>query len=103
MTILDELKRHTVVVADTGDMESRRRYRPQDATRNPSLITAASKMPEYAPLVDGALKSVKAELGSDAKEQVVIAHAIDVLSVEFGRRILDIVPGRVSIEVDARL
>jgi transaldolase len=102
MNLLDGLKRHTLVVADTGDMESMRRYRPQDATTNPSLITAAAKMKEYAPIVDGALKAVKSELGGGDKPET-IAHAIDVLCVEFGRRILEIVPGRVSTEVDARL
>jgi transaldolase len=103
MSLLDELKRYTLVVADTGDMESMRKYRPQDATTNPSLIAAAAKMPEYADIVDGTLRLVKSELGASAKEDVAIAHAIDVLGVEFGRRILEIVPGRVSTEVDARL
>jgi len=103
MNLLDELKRYTKVVADTGDMESMRRYRPLDATTNPSLITAAAKMPEYASIVDGTLKLVRSDLGKDAKEDALVHEAIDVLSVEFGRRILDIVPGRVSTEVDARL
>jgi transaldolase len=103
MNLLDELKRHTLVVADTGDMESMRAYRPQDATTNPSLIAAAAKMPEYAAIVDGTLRTVKADLGANAKEDVAVAHAIDVLGVEFGRKILEIVPGRVSTEVDARL
>jgi transaldolase len=103
MNLLDELKRHTVVVADTGDMESMRRYRPQDATTNPSLIASAAKMQEYGPIVDGTLKAVRKELGNDAKDEDAVAHAIDVLSVEFGKKILDIVPGRVSTEVDARL
>lgn len=101
MTLLDELKRYTVVVADTGDIESMRRYKPQDATTNPSLIANAAKMTEYASIVDGALKTAKE--GDHADDKARIAHAIDVLSVEFGRRILDIVPGRVSTEVDARL
>ena len=103
MNLLDELKRYTKVVADTGDMESMRRYRPLDATTNPSLLTAAAKMEEYAPIVDATLKLVRSELGADAKEDALVHEAIDVLSVEFGRRILDIVPGRVSTEVDARL
>ncbi len=103
MTLLDELKRHTLVVADTGDIESIGRYKPQDATTNPSLITAAAKMPEYSDILTSTLRSVKEELGAGAAKPAIIGHAIDVLSVEFGRRILDIVPGRVSTEVDARL
>ncbi len=103
MNLLDELKRHTKVVADTGDMESMRRYRPLDATTNPSLLTAAAKMEEYAAIVDGTLKLVQGELGAGAKDEAIVAESIDVLSVEFGRRILEIVPGRVSTEVDARL
>jgi len=101
MTLLDDLKRITTVVADTGDMESMRQYKPQDATTNPSLIANAAKMPEYAAIVDGVLKSAKERAKTSEKE--TIAHAIDELAVEFGRRILEIVPGRVSTEVDARL
>jgi len=100
MSQLDALKRHTLVVADTGDFESMRRYRPQDATTNPSLILAASQMPEYAPLVDRALSGAKAAGSSSAS---TIAEALDRLSVAFGLEILKIVPGRVSTEVDARL
>ncbi|MFO0615544.1 MAG: transaldolase [Polyangiaceae bacterium] len=100
-TLLDELKRYTVVVADTGDIESMRRYKPQDATTNPSLLANAAKMPEYASIVDGALELAKKV--DHANDGARIAHAIDILSVEFGKRILDIVPGRVSTEVDARL
>jgi len=102
MSLLDELKRHTLVVADTGDIQSIEQYKPQDATTNPSLLAAAAKMEAYAEIVDGALKEAKRELSS-ASEKDVIAHAIDELSVEFGKRILKIVPGRVSTEVDARL
>jgi transaldolase len=102
MTLLDELKRHTLVVADTGDFESMRKYKPQDATTNPSLILAAAQMPEYAQLVDGALADARAAApGADRK--AVVADAIDRLSVAFGQEILGIVPGRVSTEVDARL
>jgi transaldolase len=103
MSLLDDLKRFTLVVSDTGDIESIARYKPQDATTNPSLITAAAKMPVYKEIVSGTVKAVKEELGASATKEQVVSHAIDVLSVEFGRRILDIVPGRVSTEVDARL
>ncbi len=102
MTLLDELKRHTLVVADTGDFESMRRYRPQDATTNPSLILAAAQMPEYAAVVDRALDGAKTAVGSSDKKAIV-DEAIDRLAVAFGTEILSIVPGRVSTEVDARL
>lgn len=102
MTLLDELKRHTLVVADTGDFESMRRYRPQDATTNPSLILAAAQMPEYAAVVDEAVSDARAAAGA-AGADAVVAEAIDHLAVAFGTEILGIVPGRVSTEVDARL
>jgi transaldolase len=103
MSLLDELKRHTLIVADTGDILSIEQFRPRDATTNPSLIAAAATMPAYTDLVDGALKEAKADLGANATQKEIVAQAIDQLSIEFGRRILDIVPGRVSTEVDARL
>lgn len=103
MSLLDQLKQHTLVVADTGDILSIEQFKPQDATTNPSLITAAAQMPAYSEIVSGALVAARGDLGSSATEAEIIAHAIDRLSVEFGRRILDIVPGRVSTEVDARL
>lgn len=102
MTLLDELKRHTLVVADTGDFESMRRYRPQDATTNPSLILAAAQMPGYAELVDRALRDARAKAPS-ADPKAIVDDAIDHLAVAFGTEILGIVPGRVSTEVDARL
>jgi transaldolase len=101
-TILEQLKTHTVVVADTGDFQSIKKFRPRDATTNPSLIAAAAKMPEYAAVVDEALKWAKKEApGKSADEQIKLA--VDRLAVEFGMRILEVVPGRVSTEVDARL
>jgi transaldolase len=101
-TFLEQLKAHTVVVADTGDFQSIKKFRPRDATTNPSLIAAAAKMPEYASVVDDALKFAKKEAaGKSADEQIKLA--VDRLAVEFGMRILEIVPGRVSTEVDARL
>ncbi len=102
-TLLDQLKSMTVVVADTGDIHSIEKFRPRDATTNPSLITAAAQMPEYASIVDEALLWAKREAGPGASKDDVVKRAIDRLSVEFGLRILKIVPGRVSTEVDARL
>ena len=101
MSLLDQLKSMTVVVADTGDIRSIERFRPRDATTNPSLITAAAQMPEYADIVDGALRWARQQGGSDDK--AVVGIALDRLAVEFGRKILGIVDGRVSTEVDARL
>ena len=102
-TLLDQLKSMTVVVADTGDINSIRKFTPRDATTNPSLITAAAGMPEYAEVVDGALRWAAKQAGSGAPDSKVVGFAIDRLAVEFGLRILQIVPGRVSTEVDARL
>ncbi|KFA81007.1 hypothetical protein S40288_00760 [Stachybotrys chartarum IBT 40288] len=97
---LDMLKATgTVVVSDSGDFASIAKYKPQDATTNPSLILAASKKPEYAKLIDNAIAYGK-EQGSDLDSQV--DHALDRLLVEFGKEILKIIPGKVSTEVDAR-
>lgn len=101
-TFLDQLKHHTVVVADTGDFQSIQKFKPRDATTNPSLIAAAAKMPEYQSVVDEALRWAKKEAADkSADEQIKLA--VDRLAVEFGMRILQVVPGRVSTEVDARL
>jgi transaldolase len=100
-SLLEQLKTMTVVVADTGDMNSMKQYKPRDSTTNPSLIAAAAAMPEYKELVDHALLYGKEQAKGDAKGAVKVA--IDRLSVEFGLQILKIVPGRVSTEVDARL
>ena len=102
-SLLDQLSEMTVVVADTGDIQSIRKFRPRDATTNPSLITAAAQMPEYAPIVDEALLWSRREAGPNASKEDVVKRAVDRLAVEFGLRILAIVPGRVSTEVDARL
>jgi len=102
-SLLDQLSEMTVVVCDTGDIQSIRRFTPRDATTNPSLITAAAQMPEYAPIVDEALLWSRGEAGKNATNEEVVKRAIDRLAVEFGLRILAIVPGRVSTEVDARL
>jgi transaldolase len=99
---LDQLKSMTVVVSDTGDINSIEKFKPRDATTNPSLIAAAAAMPAYAKLVDDALVWSRKETKGGGTEDVV-KRAIDRLSVEFGLKILQIVPGRVSTEVDARL
>lgn len=101
--LLERLKTYTVVVADTGDINSIEKFRPRDATTNPSLITAAAQMPEYADLLDGALEWARKEAGQGADPSAIARAAIDRLAVDFGLRILKIVPGRVSTEVDARL
>src|ERR1700761_1658314 len=93
----------TVVVADTGDMEAMEEFRPQDATTNPSLITAASQMPQYQQIVDDVLQEARKELGDKSDEKDVANLAFKRLAVAFGKKILNIVPGRVSTEVDARL
>ncbi|HXN82388.1 MAG TPA: transaldolase [Myxococcales bacterium] len=101
--LLEQLKKATVVVADTGDLNSIRKFTPRDATTNPSLITAAAQQPEYAPVVDGALEWARRQAGRAAAPARIVELAVDRLAVEFGLRILQIVPGRVSTEVDARL
>ncbi len=100
MNQLDQLKQHTVVVADTGDFEAMRAYKPQDATTNPSLILAASQKPEYKHLVDKAVTDLKK---STLSGPALVEAIMDRILVNFGHEILKIVPGRVSNEVDARL
>ena len=100
MTQLDSLKKVTTVVADTGDLESMRKYKPQDATTNPSLLLKASAMPQYKPLVDEALRYAASQSGD---KQAQTSAFMDKLAVNFGCEILKIVPGRVSTEVDAPL
>jgi transaldolase len=102
-SVLDQLKSMTVVVADTGDIHSIRKFAPRDSTTNPSLIGAAAQMPEYQDLVRAALRWARKECGSKGRAEEVAAVAGDRLAVEFGLQILQIVPGRVSTEVDARL
>ena len=100
MSQLDELKKYTVVVADTGDFESMRAFTPQDATTNPSLILAAAGKPQYRHLIDDAIASHK---DSPLKGPELLDSVTDRVLVLFGKEILKIVPGRVSTEVDARL
>ena len=101
--LLEQLRKFTVVVADTGDIEAMEKFRPQDATTNPSLITTAAQMPQYQPIVDSVLKDARNELGEGATDQAVANLAFQRLAIAFGKKILKIVPGRVSTEVDARL
>jgi transaldolase len=98
MTLLESLKRHTTIVADTGDIEAIRKHRPQDATTNPSLLLKAAQQPAYKELVERALKASQAVAGDKATRS---AAFMDHLFVNFGCEILKIVPGRVSTEVDA--
>jgi transaldolase len=102
-SLLAQLREMTVVVADTGDIQSIEKFKPQDATTNPSLITAAAQMPQYQQIVDDVLLDAKKELGKDAKDKDVSTLAFERLAIAFGKKILAIVPGRVSTEVDARL
>jgi transaldolase len=98
--LLAELKQHSLIVADTGDFESIRKYQPRDATTNPSLIFKAAQMEEYQELV----KRVVAETRSESSSvNPSVALALDKLAVAFGLEILKIVPHRVSTEVDARM
>jgi len=97
---LDQLKKFTKIVADTADFESIKEFKPQDATTNPSLVYAATQKPEYAHLLDEVLADRKTSGLSDAAQ---IEDICDHLLVQFGCDILEIVPGRVSTETDARL
>ena len=102
-TLLDQLREMTVVVSDTGDFESIEKFRPQDATTNPSLLSLAAAMPQYQPIVDEVLEEAQKRLGAKANDSEVAKLAFQHLAVAFGKKILEIVPGRVSTEVDARL
>lgn len=101
--LLEQLRKYTTVVADTGDFEAIEKFRPTDSTTNPSLIAAAAQMPQYQELVDGVLKEARNQKGDHASDKDVAKLAFEHLAVAFGKRILEIVPGRVSTEVDARL
>ena len=101
--LLEQLREITVVVADTGDIQAIETFKPRDATTNPSLITAAAQMPQYQGIVDDTLKGARESLGASASAADVVSLAFDRLAVSFGLKILEIIPGRVSTEVDARL
>lgn len=97
---LERLKSMTRVVADTGDIEAIRRFTPTDATTNPSLLLKAAALPHYAALLAAARRSARSAGGSDREQ---LADCCDRFAVSVGREILELVPGRVSTEVDARL
>lgn len=98
--LLDQLKSMTTIVADTGDIEAIRHHQPQDATTNPSLLLKASTLPEYVPLIEGAIRWAKSQ-SNDREQQV--HDAMDKLAVDVGFEVLKYIPGRISTEVDARL
>ena len=100
LTQLDQLKRFTKVVADTGDFAAMKEYLPQDATTNPTLILKAALMPEYKPLIE---KAIADNRNSHVSKPALPMHVLDQVLVLFGLEILKIVPGRVSTETDAAL
>ncbi len=100
MNLLESLKQHSLIVADTGDFESIRKYKPRDATTNPSLLLKAAQMPEYKDILERTLAETRKEASGT---QDAVKLALDKLAVAFGLEILKIVPHRVSTEVDARL
>ncbi len=102
-SILEQLSSITVVVADTGDLDAIKKFQPRDATTNPSLILAAAKNPDYIKLIDQALESSRKSLPVGFSESELIKETIDQVSVFFGKEILNLISGRVSTEVDARL
>lgn len=90
---LDQLKQFTTVVADTGDLDAIAKLQPVDATTNPSLLLKAASLPRYAPLLSNAISNCGGDLGL----------ACDLFGVSVGQQILQVIPGRISTEVDARL
>ncbi len=102
-SLLEQLRGYTTVVSDTGDINAIQQFKPQDSTTNPSLIAAAAEKPEYQSIVDDVLKQVRKDAGPGASDKDVAALSFRPLEVAFGRKILAIIPGRVSTEVDARL
>lgn len=99
MNKLEQLRSMTQVVADTGDIDAIQQFKPVDATTNPSLIYKAAQLPQYASLIEECVATAKSIAGRQAQLDTLIDH----LSVGIGARILDIIPGRMSTEVDARL
>ncbi|WP_217541227.1 transaldolase [Vibrio metschnikovii] len=97
---LEQLRKLTTVVADTGEIDAIKKYQPEDATTNPSLILKAAQIAEYAPLIDAAIEYAKSQ-SSDKAQQ--IQDTCDMLAVNIGKEILKTIPGRISTEVDARL
>lgn len=99
-TQLESLRKLTTVVADTGDIEAIKKYQPVDATTNPSLLLKAASLPQYAQLMTESVAWAKAQ-SNDAEQQIIDAG--DKLAVAIGKEIVDVIPGRISTEVDARL
>ena len=89
--------------ADTGDLDAIKKFQPRDATTNPSLILAAAKNPDYVKIIDQALINSRKSLPISFSESDLMEEAIDQVSVFFGKEILNLISGRVSTEVDARL
>jgi transaldolase len=100
---LEQLRKYSIIVVDTGDIEAMEKFQPQDATTNPSHITNAAQMPKYQPILDGELLKARRELGAGANDAAVANLAFQRLAISWGKKILEVVPGRVSTEVDARL
>ena len=98
-SLFEQLKQYSTIVADTGDIEAIKKFKPQDATTNPSLLLKAAELPQYAHFMQTA-KSLAAAKPADAAQ---LNLAVDQLAVDVGKEILDIIPGRVSTEIDARL
>ncbi len=100
MTLLDQLKEFTVIVEDTGDINLIKKHKPRDATTNPSLLFAAAQLPAYQHLVEDAIQSSATDIcDPDAN----MSRCVEKLAVNFAKEILNIIPGRVSVEVDASL
>ena len=100
MNKLEQLRKLTKVVADTGDIDSIKAYTPVDATTNPSLLLKAAQMPQYAEHVESAMDWGQCK-GSNESERLL--HTLDKIAVNFGSEILKIIPGRISTEVDAMI
>lgn len=100
MSQLEEFKKFTIVVADTGDIDSIKQFSPEDATTNPSLVLKAAQLPQYKHLIESAINTAK-QLGGSRHEQLI--NASDEVAVNIGVEILKYIPGRISTEVDARL
>jgi len=101
-SLMEQLRGMTTVVSDTGDIDAIEKVKPQDSTTNPSLIMKAAQMPRYAPIMDSVLAAAKKRLGEDASDEAVAKEAFKHLAVAFGKKILSIIPGRVSTEVRSR-
>ncbi|ENO1699025.1 transaldolase [Vibrio cholerae] len=97
---LAQLRKLTTVVADTGEIDAIKKYQPEDATTNPSLILKAAQIAEYAPLIDQAIAYAKTQSNDKAQQ---VQDTCDMLAVNIGKEILKSIPGRISTEVDARL